>query len=100
VTSNLADFVPMSFLLSSSETVHRDDFLLDQLKVSPVIVRNAARKQAGAFEGTLADRSRPPPAPRQGRCLDLCPRALGPIRGPVGSGGSRPPCPQISPSDD
>ena len=100
MTSNLADFLPMSFLLSSSETVHRDDFLLDQLNVSPVIVRNAARKQAGALESTLANRSRPPPAPRQADVSTFAHELGGPIRGPVGSSGSRPPCPQISPSDD
>lgn len=100
MTSNLADFLPMSFLLSSSETVHRDDFLLDQLNVSPVIVRDPARKQAGAFESTLADRSRPPPAPRQGPMSRPLPTSSGAYSWSVGSSGSRPPCPQISPSDD
>jgi hypothetical protein len=46
VTSNLADFPPGALAAFDLEAVHPDDFLLDQLDLSPVIVQDVVREQA------------------------------------------------------
>jgi hypothetical protein len=45
VTSNLADFPSDSIGAFDLEAVHPDDFLLDQLDLSPVIVQDVVREQ-------------------------------------------------------
>ena len=46
VTSNLADFPSDALAAFDLEAVHPDDFLLDQLDLSPVVVQDVAREQA------------------------------------------------------
>jgi len=46
VTSNLADFPSDTLAALDLEAVHPDDFLLDQLDLSPVIVQDVIREQA------------------------------------------------------
>jgi hypothetical protein len=46
VTSNLADFPPDALAAFDLEAVHPDDFLLDQLDLSPVMIQDVVRDQA------------------------------------------------------
>ena len=46
VTSNVADFPSDALAAFDLEAVHPDDFLLDQLDLSPVVVQNVVREQA------------------------------------------------------